>query len=73
MKVNDCCQWNDVFFPQTYLNEAMEPDNNVPAGIMGKHKIIFCNLEEIYDFHKKWVFLFIDCQFCTDIHKQQFL
>ncbi|XP_052674047.1 kalirin-like isoform X2 [Crassostrea angulata] len=37
---------------KTYLNEAMEPDNNVPAGIMGKHKIIFCNLEEIYDFHK---------------------
>ena len=42
-----------LFFFQTYLNEAMEPDNNVPQGIMGKHKIIFCNMEEIYDFHKK--------------------
>lgn len=31
----------------------MELDNNVFVGIMGKYKIIFCNLEEIYDFYKK--------------------
>ena len=52
-----------LFFFQTYLNEAMEPDNNVPQGIMGKHKIIFCNMEEIYDFHKKWVFFIYKLSF----------
>lgn len=65
-KTNDCCQRSEVddfIFFQTYLNEAMEPDNNVPQGIMGKHKIIFCNMEEIYDFHKKWVFFIYKLSF----------
>ena len=30
-----------------------EPKYVVPGGIIGKEKVIFGNLEEIYDFHKE--------------------
>lgn len=29
---------------------------DVPPGIVNKQHIIFGNIEEIYDFHKKWVY-----------------
>jgi len=34
-----------------YLNE-MRTSPNVPSGIRGKEKVIFGNIEEIYEFHK---------------------
>ncbi|XP_021366305.1 triple functional domain protein-like isoform X1 [Mizuhopecten yessoensis] len=36
-----------------YQNEMMINTNNVPLGIVGKYKIIFCNIEEIHDFHNR--------------------
>ncbi|KAL3855027.1 hypothetical protein ACJMK2_014257 [Sinanodonta woodiana] len=41
---------------QCYLNEMKDPDNLIPQGIQNKYKVIFGNLEEIYEFHK---FLFL--------------
>ncbi|KAL4217263.1 hypothetical protein ACF0H5_023714 [Mactra antiquata] len=35
-----------------YLNEMQDPDNFMPTGIQNKHKVIFGNMEEIYEFHK---------------------
>ncbi|XP_053386213.1 kalirin-like isoform X3 [Mercenaria mercenaria] len=39
-----------------YLNEMQDPDNFMPTGIQNRHKVIFGNMEEIYEFHKN-VFL----------------
>ncbi|KAK3594846.1 hypothetical protein CHS0354_005769 [Potamilus streckersoni] len=41
---------------QCYLNEMKDPDNLIPQGIQNKYKVIFGNMEEIYEFHK---FLFL--------------
>ena len=40
---------------QCYMEQMLSPDKELPAGISGKHNIIFGNLQEIYDFHNKWV------------------
>ena len=37
------------------MAEMLSPDKDLPAGISGKHDIIFGNLKEIYNFHNKWV------------------
>ena len=37
------------------MKSMSEVVNNVPSGIQGKEKVIFGNMEEIYDFHKEWV------------------
>ncbi|KAK3082880.1 hypothetical protein FSP39_007833 [Pinctada imbricata] len=39
-----------------YLNGMKDTRNDVPQGIVGKHKVIFSNIEEIYEFHNS-VFL----------------
>ncbi|KAL8603862.1 hypothetical protein ACOMHN_049681 [Nucella lapillus] len=36
----------------TFMRSMAEMANNVPNGIDGKQKVIFGNMEEIYDFHK---------------------
>lgn len=39
-----------------YLKEMKNaPESELPAGIVGHHNIIFGNIEEIHQFHKKWV------------------
>lgn len=43
---------NDWTVFQCYLNEMQDPDNFMPTGIQNKHKVIFGNMEEIYEFHK---------------------
>jgi hypothetical protein len=35
------------------MKSMSELVNNVPPGIVGKEKVIFGNMEEIYEFHKK--------------------
>lgn len=40
-----------IYF-QSYLNEMQDPDNFMPTGIQNRHKVIFGNMEEIYEFHK---------------------
>jgi len=42
-----------VFCLQCYLNEMQDPDNFMPTGIQNKHKVIFGNMQEIYEFHNK--------------------
>ena len=37
------------------MKSMAEPSNNVPPGIQGKEKVIFGNMDEIYDFHKEYV------------------
>ena len=37
-----------------YLKEMKNaPEADLPAGIVGQHNIIFGNIEEIHQFHKK--------------------
>ncbi|XP_076464280.1 kalirin-like [Babylonia areolata] len=36
----------------TYMKSMTEPANNVPNGIYGKEKVLFGNMDEIYEFHK---------------------
>ena len=37
------------------MAEMLAPDKELPAGISGKHDIIFGNIQDIYNFHNKWV------------------
>ncbi|KAK2189417.1 hypothetical protein NP493_107g06001 [Ridgeia piscesae] len=36
-----------------YMAEMLAPDKELPAGISGKHDIIFGNIQDIYNFHNK--------------------
>nr|KAG5714838.1 hypothetical protein BaRGS_000326 [Batillaria attramentaria] len=36
----------------TFMKSMTVPSNNVPNGIQGKERVIFGNMDEIYDFHK---------------------
>ena len=40
---------------QTYLWEMTSGVEEIPPGILSKEHIIFGNIQEIYDFHNKYV------------------
>lgn len=40
---------------QTYLWEMTSGVEEIPPGIVNKELIIFGNMQEIYEFHNKWV------------------
>lgn len=40
---------------QTYLWEMTSGVEEIPPGILNKEHIIFGNIQEIYDFHNKYV------------------
>lgn len=42
-------------FLQTYLWEMTSGVEEIPPGILNKEHIIFGNIQEIYDFHNKYV------------------
>ena len=48
---------NPLCFPpgQTYLWEMTSGVEEIPPGIVNKELIIFGNMQEIYEFHNKWV------------------
>lgn len=49
--------FSHVFFfsGQTYLWEMTSGVEEIPPGIVNKEHIIFGNMQEIYEFHNKWV------------------
>lgn len=43
------------FIFKTYLWEMTNGGDDIPSGIANKEHIIFGNIQEIYDFHNKYV------------------
>ena len=52
---------------QTYLWEMTNGVEEIPPGIANKEHIIFGNMQDIYDFHNKWVSGFMETSL-TDIN-----
>lgn len=46
---------NSITVLQTYLWEMTSGVEEIPPGILNKEHIIFGNIQEIYDFHNKYV------------------
>ncbi len=38
---------------RVYLDEMNDPTNETPPALLGKQDVIFGNIREIYEFHKK--------------------
>ena len=45
-----------VYFVKDYMT-AMMNNPDVPSGLAGKESIIFGNIEDIFDFHNKYVYV----------------
>ena len=50
-----CLRVMTVAVLQTYLWEMTSGVEEIPPGILNKEHIIFGNIQEIYDFHNKYV------------------
>lgn len=61
MAVAENCQLI-VYFPDSYLPEIRNPNSDIPMPDDlkgGKERMVFCNVEAIYEWHREYVVILI--------------